>query len=102
MGPAMGGWDGELLDPDDRREAMDQFSPDLIDPDFLPHLACINALPFVVSVQCCIGHMSYDKWLGLPEDRPVDHSATWGYLQLRLTLEAAEWISREACWDWLW
>lgn len=98
----MCGWEGEVLDAEDRQEVIAQFSADDIDAEFLPYLARINVLPFVVSAQSCIGHMSYDKWLGPDEDRPIDHSTAWGYLRLMLTLEAAEWISKEAGWHWLW
>lgn len=93
-------WDGTDLDEEDRANAMAGFSEDVIDSDFLPFLREINSLPFVASVQCCIGHLDYNK---IPaEVLPSNRTTGWGYLQLMTTLDAATWISEHADWDWLW
>ena len=89
----------EELDPDDRAEAIRNFSEEDVDSDFLPYLNRINDLPYAVTVQSCIGHLPYR----VPDEyRPSKNTGIWGYLQLMLTENAAEWLSEVANWEWLW
>ena len=99
----MRGWTGDELDASDRKATVGQVWPDPIDVEFLPFINRINLLPFVTSVQSCIGHVNYDKF-EIPEDeRPLGASEKYGYLQLMLTLEAAHWLCQRAVkWHWLW
>jgi hypothetical protein len=86
------------MDDGDRDAALDTFNAEEIDAEFLPFLERINRLAHAVSVQCCSGHMDYTR---------IDHQAPeclgkWGYLQLRLDLDLADWLSERIvdC-DWL-
>ena len=90
---------GERLHAEDRRDALEHLDVAKVDADFIPYVERINRLPFVVTHQCCVGHMAYEDALGEP---PENHSAAWGYLQLLVTPEAAEWLTERArAWSWL-
>lgn len=93
---------GTLLDSGDRNEALSHYRESEVDAEFLPYLVKINQLPFVVTVQCCLGHMSYDKWEGPEDDLPIERTDSWGYLLMMATVEAAEWISDRSDFSWLW
>jgi hypothetical protein len=95
-------WKGENLNSGDREAALSKLSEETVDAEFVPYLRQINALPFVVTAQCCVGHMPYDAFPGPREELPPNRTTRWGYLQLFTTLEAAEWLSESADWDWLW
>lgn len=87
------------IDAEDKRRELARLERDKIDPEFLPYLDRINALPFVVTGQCCIGHMEYRT--DFP--RPANDGGKWGYLQMLLTSSAADWLNEQICdWDWLW
>jgi hypothetical protein len=77
------------MDEGDRRAALTTFSAKQIDADFLPFLERINRLPHAVSEQCCSGHMEYQPIKGQVDGR----CARWGYLQLCLDLDLADWLS---------
>lgn len=84
----------------DKQGVVSRLDPAAIDPEFLPFLERINRLPFCATVQCCIGHMKYE---GQFETQPPGSSGRWGYLQLFVSFEAAEWLmERIDSWDWLW
>jgi hypothetical protein len=89
------------MDQEDKRLTLDTLKPEEIDPEFLPYLERINRLPFVVTKQCCIGHMEY-KTEG--QYLPPDGSGRWGYLELLLHDDAATWLheGRIGDWEWLW
>jgi hypothetical protein len=89
------------MDKEDKRLVMRTFEPAEIDAEFLPYLYRINRLPFVVSEQCCIGHIEYSMET---QYRPRDESGQWGYLQLLMCFDTAKWLHehRVAHWDWLW
>jgi hypothetical protein len=91
------------LNPTDREEALAFFSVDAIDSEFLPFIHRINSLPFAVTVQSCIGHLSYWRYRFFKADRPPGATKNWGYLQLMIDLEAAHELCRRAHnWPWLW
>lgn len=90
------------LDDEDRAAALDGFNPDQVDAEFLPYLDEINSFAFVVTAQCCAGHLDYEDY-AIPMDLRPSLSTRWGYLQLLLTFEAAEWLCETARdWPWLW
>lgn len=95
-------WEGENVDSNDREAALSRYVEEEIDPEFVPYLREINSLPFVVSAQCCIGHMGYERFQDTPQYLPEERTSAWGYLQLMVTFAAAEWISEQAAWNWLW
>ncbi len=86
------------MDAEDRKAALSSFDPDEIDVEFLPFLERINRLPHAVSMQCCLGHVEY-KPIGA---QTAGQSGRWGYLQLLLDLDLAEWLAEiiRDC-DWL-
>jgi hypothetical protein len=83
-----------------------------IDTQFLPYLDRINALPFVASSQCCVGHVHYTMSgkRGAPRipkrDLPVWHTGRWGYLHMAVTVDVHEFLhetARRDGWEsWLW
>ena len=77
------------MDREERDAALSGLKPEEIDPEFLPYLERINRLPYVVTTQCCVGHMPYEA----PSGEAVDASARWGYLQLLLDQDAADWLN---------
>ena len=68
---------------------------------FCPTLERINRLPFVVSEQCCAGHIKYTMDA---QYRPENESGQWGYLQLMMYHDTAVWLHehRIGDWGWLW
>ena len=88
------------MDPQDKQTALASIGSEEIDKAFLPYLDRINKLHFAVSKQCCMGHMEY-KNPHLPP--PRGNTGRWGYVQLLVTQEAAEWLMTVADgWMWLW
>ena len=88
------------MDAHDREEALKSLDRGTIDRVFLPYLDRINACPLVASQQCCIGHMKYE---GQFTERPDNESERWGYLQLLMNGELAEWLVEQSSgWPWLW
>ena len=80
--------------------ALASLAPDQIDKEFLPYLDRINRLPFAATEQCCVGHLEYtNQCVRLPSGS----TGRWGYLQLLLAQDVAEWLMTVADgWDWLW
>lgn len=86
------------MNQEDRDAALNTINPQEIDTDFLPYLERINRLPYVATQQCCVGHMPYPPEVG----DPADSSARWGYLQLLLDAEVAEWLNeRVTTCEWI-
>ena len=91
------------MDTQDKEEALASLAalgPAEIDREFLPYLSRTNRLPFAATQQCCVGHLEYKN----PHLRPPsENTGRWGYLQLLLAQDAAEWLMAVADgWDWLW
>lgn len=83
-----------------------------IDAEFLPFLARINALPYVLTSQCCAGHVWYTE-NGKKSGKPIRNkflprrsTGRWGYLHLAVTQEAGSYLHEEARangWEaWIW
>jgi hypothetical protein len=88
------------MDAHDRQEALRTLDRAAIDQEFLPYLDRINACPLVASQQCCIGHMKYE---GQFTEQPENQSGRWGYLQLLMNGQLAEWLMEQSSeWHWLW
>jgi hypothetical protein len=77
---------------------LKSFNPHEIDVEFLPYLARINGLSLAASMQCCSGHVEYKPIVAAT----AEHPGRWGYLQLLLDLDLAEWLEEiiRDC-DWL-
>ena len=68
---------------------MADYNPEEIDPEFLLYLNRINKYNFVDSLQCCSGHMEYER----SPDEGLERSGKWGYLQLLMDIDFAEWLN---------
>jgi hypothetical protein len=88
------------MDTQDKQAALASLTSDQIDKEFLPYLDRINQLPFAATKQCCVGHLEYKN----PHLRlPSESTGRWGYVQLLLAQDAAEWLMTVADgWEWLW
>ncbi len=88
------------MDTQDKQEALADFIAAEIDEAFIPYLERINQLPFAATKQCCVGHLEYKN----PDlSLPAGNTGRWGYLQLLVAQDAAEWLMTVAdCWEWLW
>jgi hypothetical protein len=88
------------MDTQDKQAALASLESAEIDEEFLPYLERINQLQFVATEQCCVGHLEYK----IPHHYwPRGNTGRWGYLQLLVTQEAADWLMTMVdCWEWLW
>ena len=88
------------MDPQEKQTALACLGLAKIDREFVPYLDRINRLSFAVTEQCCVGHMEYKN----PHLRqPSEGTGRWGYLQLLVEFEVAEWLTTVADgWTWLW
>jgi hypothetical protein len=88
------------MDTQDKQAALTTLDSAEIDEAFIPYLERINQLPFAATKQCCVGHLEYKN----PNlSRPAGNTGRWGYLQLLVAQEAAEWLMTVADrWEWLW
>lgn len=88
------------MNENDKRLTLNTLDRDQVDADFLPFLDKINNFSFVVTKQCCVGHMEYKEPFS---EGPLGSAGRWGYLQLLAEESLAMWLMEQIDqWPWLW
>lgn len=69
----------------DKIEALQNYDENLIDKEFLPFVKRINQLEFVITCQCCTGHMT-------------SPDGNWGYISMFVNPKLVPFLNYEPNW----